>query len=109
MARRLACWSGPGPHLLMSPDDAGTRTRRDAFDERARSQAEASRARRLAAAERRRGLARTERDRIDGLPGGEAGRWIALAGMLAGGLVLAIVLIPQFAPWTAPGAFPHHH
>ena len=54
-------------------------------------------------------LARDERDRIDGLPRGEAGRWIALAGMLAGGLVLAVVLIPQFAPWTAPGALAHHH
>lgn len=53
-------------------------------------------------------LARGERARLDGLPRGEAGRWIALAGMLAGGLVLALVLIPQFAPWTAPGAFPHH-
>jgi hypothetical protein len=53
--------------------------------------------------------ARTERDRLDGLPGGEAGRWIALAGMVAGGLALAFVLIPQFAPWTAPGALAHHH
>jgi hypothetical protein len=38
-----------------------------------------------------------------------AGRWIALAGGLVGGLVLAIVLIPQFAPWTAHGVFVHHH
>jgi hypothetical protein len=41
-------------------------------------------------------------------PGG-AGRWIALAGAIVGGLVLAIVLIPHFAAWTASGAFPHHH
>jgi hypothetical protein len=40
--------------------------------------------------------------------GGTAGRWLALAGMLVGGAVIAIVLIPHFSPWTAPGAFPHH-
>ncbi|PZS07681.1 MAG: hypothetical protein DLM64_14385 [Solirubrobacterales bacterium] len=40
---------------------------------------------------------------------GAAGRWLALAGALVGGLVLAIVLLPQFASWTAHGAFPHHH
>ncbi len=40
---------------------------------------------------------------------GAAGRWIALAGAVVGGLVLAIVLIPHFSAWTAPGAFPHHH
>jgi hypothetical protein len=40
---------------------------------------------------------------------GNAGRWIALAGVCALGLVLAVLLIPQFAAWTAPGAFPHHH
>ena len=43
-----------------------------------------------------------------GTPPDRAGRWIALAGGLAGGLVLAIVLIPQFAPWTAHGVFVHH-
>jgi len=40
-------------------------------------------------------------------PAGGAGRWIVLSGALVGGLVLAIVLIPQFAPWTAHGAFLH--
>jgi hypothetical protein len=39
-------------------------------------------------------------------PGG-AGRWIALIGPLVGGLVLALVLIPDFASWTAAGAFFH--
>lgn len=39
---------------------------------------------------------------------GTAGRWIALAGAVVGGLVLALVLIPHFSPWTVPGAFPHH-
>ena len=38
---------------------------------------------------------------------GAAGRWITLIGALVGGLVLAIVLIPQFASWTAHGAFLH--
>jgi hypothetical protein len=41
-------------------------------------------------------------------PGG-AGRWIALAGPLVGGLVLALALMPHFAPWTAHGALIHHH
>jgi hypothetical protein len=40
---------------------------------------------------------------------GAAGRWIALAGALVGGLVLAIVLIPDFGVWTAAGALGHHH
>lgn len=40
---------------------------------------------------------------------GAAGRWLALAGALVAGLVLAIVLIPQFAAWTANAAFLHHH
>jgi hypothetical protein len=42
-----------------------------------------------------------------GEPGG-AGRWIALVGALVGGLVLAVVLIPQFAAWTQHGAFLGH-
>lgn len=44
-----------------------------------------------------------------GAPNGGAGRWIALFGAVVGGVVIAIVLIPQFHVWTAPGAFPHHH
>jgi hypothetical protein len=40
---------------------------------------------------------------------GAAGRWIALGGAIVGGAVLAIVLIPHFSIWTAPGALPHHH
>ncbi len=47
-------------------------------------------------------------DRAGVTPGG-AGRWIALTGALVGGLVLAIVLIPDFAAWTAHGALHHHH
>lgn len=40
---------------------------------------------------------------------GGAGRWITIAGAIVGGVVLAIVLIPHFAAWTAPGAFVHGH
>ena len=41
---------------------------------------------------------------------GGAGRAIALAGAVVGGLVLAIVLIPDFATWTAhPALWQHHH
>jgi hypothetical protein len=45
---------------------------------------------------------------VPGASSGAAGRWIVLAGALVGGLVLAIVLIPDFASWTASGAFHHH-
>jgi len=54
---------------------------------------------------------RADRDRthrVKATPGG-AGRWIALTGALVGGLVLAVVLIPDFAAWTAHGVFLHHH
>ena len=40
---------------------------------------------------------------------GAAGRWIALAGAIVAGVVVAIVLIPHFGVWTAPGALHHHH
>jgi hypothetical protein len=40
---------------------------------------------------------------------GTAGRWIALLAAVVGGLVLAIVLIPQFGPWTAHASFLHQH
>ncbi len=45
------------------------------------------------------------------LPGqqtGAAGRWISIAGAIVGGLVLAIILIPDFATWTAHTALLHH-
>jgi hypothetical protein len=41
--------------------------------------------------------------------GGRRGRTLALVGMLVGGVVLALALIPDFASWTAAGAIPHHH
>jgi len=42
-------------------------------------------------------------------PAGDTGRWIALAGAVVGGAVLAIVLMPHFGVWTARGALAHHH
>lgn len=44
-----------------------------------------------------------------GARSGSAGRWIATSGALVAGAVLAIVLIPHFGVWTAPGAIAHHH
>ncbi len=44
-----------------------------------------------------------------GSAAGRAGRWITIAGALAGGVVLAIALIPDFSLWTAHGAFVHGH
>lgn len=43
----------------------------------------------------------------DGVPG-SAGRWLVLTGALVGGLVLALVLIPDFSAWTAGSAFERH-
>jgi hypothetical protein len=40
---------------------------------------------------------------------GEAGRWIALSSACAVGLVLALVLLPDFAAWTSQGVLAHHH
>lgn len=48
-------------------------------------------------------------DELPGVSPGAAGRWIALVGALVGGVVLAVALIPDFAPWTAHNAFAHHH
>ncbi len=45
---------------------------------------------------------------VPGTARGEAGRRIALAGALVGGLVLAVVLLPEFAAWTQHGAFFEH-
>jgi hypothetical protein len=44
---------------------------------------------------------------LSGSAPGVAGRWIVLVGTLICGVVLAVVLIPQFAPWTAPTALLH--
>jgi hypothetical protein len=44
----------------------------------------------------------------DAIPGG-GGRWLSICAAMVVGLVLAGALIPQFGPWTAPGALHHHH
>jgi hypothetical protein len=44
--------------------------------------------------------------RADNSPGA-AGRWITLVGAVVAGLILAIVLIPQFGSWTAGAAALH--
>ena len=40
---------------------------------------------------------------------GAAARWLTLAAAIVGGAVLAILLIPHFGIWTAPGALPRDH
>jgi hypothetical protein len=49
-------------------------------------------------------VGRDERDRLGLGPGG-AGRWIAVATALVAGLVVAVVLLPDFGAWTSA----HHH
>ena len=55
----------------------------------------------LPAALRARSLDRTPARGVRGGQSGGAGRAIALAGAIVGGLVLAIALIPDFSLWTA--------
>jgi hypothetical protein len=43
-----------------------------------------------------------------GIPG-TGSRWLAVSGAVAAGLVLAVVLIPEFSSWTAHGVIGHHH
>lgn len=40
---------------------------------------------------------------------GRSGRALSLAGALAGGAVLATILIPQFGPWLQAARLVHHH
>jgi hypothetical protein len=40
---------------------------------------------------------------------GRAGRMLALAGALAAGAVLAVLVIPQFGPWLHSSGLFHHH
>lgn len=47
-------------------------------------------------------------DELGGAARGTAGRWLLIAGSVAAGLILALVLIPHYGSWTAPGAFPSH-
>jgi hypothetical protein len=55
------------------------------------------------------GIGRRGNEQLAGAVPGRTGRWIAIAGALVAGLVLAIVLIPDFAAWTAHSVFVHHH
>jgi hypothetical protein len=52
--------------------------------------------------------ARTDGE-LTGSSPGAVGRWLTLAAAVVAGVVAAIVLIPDFAAWTAHGAFAHHH
>ncbi len=40
---------------------------------------------------------------------GRAGRQLALAGALVGGIALALVLVPHYGPWQHAVRFHHHH
>lgn len=48
-------------------------------------------------------------DELSGSAPGAAGRRVALVGALVAGVVLAIALVPQFAPWTAHAGLLHGH
>jgi len=55
------------------------------------------------------GIGRRGEEQLARAAPGAPGRWIALTGALVAGLVLAMVLIPDFSAWTAHGVFAHHH
>jgi uncharacterized membrane protein YwaF len=63
----------------------------------------------LTAVARALGIGRDGREQLAGAAPGSAGRWIAISSALVAGLILAIVLIPDFAAWTAHGVIGHHH
>jgi hypothetical protein len=44
-----------------------------------------------------------------GTESGQTGRAIVLAGVIVGGIVLALILIPDFASWTSNTSAWHHH
>lgn len=47
--------------------------------------------------------------KVSAASGGAAGRWLAIASAIVGGLVLAVVLIPHFGAWTGHLALWRHH
>lgn len=55
------------------------------------------------------GIGRSGQEQLAGAARGAAGRWIVIAGALVAGLVLALVLIPDYSAWTSHGVFVHHH
>jgi hypothetical protein len=63
----------------------------------------------LPAVARALGIGRQGEKQRAGAAPGTAGRWIAIVGALVAGVVLALVLIPDFAAWTSHGVFLHHH
>lgn len=52
---------------------------------------------------------RRTRAAVVGPDPGSGGRVAAIGGALLGGLVLALLLLPQYTAWTAATAFLHHH
>jgi hypothetical protein len=54
------------------------------------------------------GVIKDDAEPRPGAAGGMMGRWIALASAVVGGLILALLLIPDFFAWTATGIVPHH-
>ncbi|MBV9606751.1 MAG: hypothetical protein JO027_16675 [Solirubrobacterales bacterium] len=55
------------------------------------------------------GIGRKGQEQLAGASPGTLGRWIAISGALVAGLILALVLIPDFSAWTQHGVFLHHH
>jgi len=47
-------------------------------------------------------------ERRGGAVPGTIGRWVAITSAVVGGLILALVLIPDFSAWTAIAAVHHH-
>ncbi len=54
-------------------------------------------------------IERAGRFEYNQLAAGRTGRAISIAGVLLGGVVLAIVLIPHYGAWSQFEAFHHHH
>lgn len=55
------------------------------------------------------GMGRKDDEQLAGAAPGAIGRWIAITGAVVAGLILALLLIPDFSAWTAQGVFHHHH
>jgi hypothetical protein len=52
--------------------------------------------------------ARADGELLGSAPGA-AGRWLAIVGGLVAGVVLAVALVPDFAPWTAQAVISRGH
>jgi hypothetical protein len=62
----------------------------------------------LPAVARALGVRREGDEQRAGAAPGTTGRWIAITSAVVGGLILAMVLIPDFSAWTATGVVHHH-